>query len=112
MPKVVFLASARRDLKSIASYISREAANASVGKNFAARIVAQCNRIGALPGLMGRDRSDLVTGLRSKTFGNYVIFFRYGDDEGPRSRFVVANIVYGSRDLDAYFLDHDNEEEP
>jgi toxin ParE1/3/4 len=102
---VVFLASARRDLKSIASYISRESANAAVGKNFAARLVAHCNRIGALPSLMGRDRSDLLTGLRSSTFGNYIVLFQYVDEDGPRSHLHVVNVLHGRRDLEAFYAD-------
>src|SRR5437868_1226186 len=41
--------------------------------------------------------------FRSVTFGNYVIFLRYSDEDGPRSHLYVTRILWGSRDLDAYF---------
>ena len=38
--------------------------------------------------------------MRSAAFGNYVIFFRY-----TNGRFVVVNILYGRRDIEAFFAD-------
>ncbi len=61
---------------------------------------------------MGRPRPELRPGYRSITYGNYVIFLRYGDDEGPRSHLYIGNIVHGRRDLDAYFDGHPDEDAP
>ena len=111
MPRLIYRSTALRDLAEIAAYIEAESASRETAEAFVQRLTDHCERIAKLPGLIGRPREELRAGYRSKTFGNYVIFFRYGDDEGPRSRFVVANVLYGSRDLDAYFLEHHNEEE-
>jgi hypothetical protein len=34
---------------------------------------------------MGRPRPELGRDVRSTTFGNYVIFLRYADEDAPRS---------------------------
>ena len=53
--------------------------------------------------MIGRPRSELRPGYRSVIFGNYVIFIRYGNEDGPRSRLYIIRILHGARDLDAYF---------
>ena len=53
--------------------------------------------------MIGRPRSKLGPGYRSVTFGSYVIFLRYGNDDGPRSHLYIIHILHGARDLDAYF---------
>jgi plasmid stabilization system protein ParE len=55
---------------------------------------------------MGRARPELRPGYRSAVFGNYVIFLRYVDENGHlRAVLQVIHILYGARDLDAYFKD-------
>jgi len=61
--------------------------------------------------MIGRPRPELRADYRSVTFGNYVIFLRYGNDAGPRSHLYVIHILHGARDLDAYFNDAPNGEE-
>jgi toxin ParE1/3/4 len=112
MPRLVYRSTALREIADIAAYIEQESVSRDTADAFVQRLTDHCERIAILPGLIGHPREDLRPGYRSKTFGNYIIFFRYGDEEGPRSRVYVTNIVYGSRDLDAYFMEHDNEEEP
>lgn len=48
---------------------------------------------------------------RSLTFGNYVVFLRYGDDDGPRSHLYIIHVIHGARDLDAYFIQHGGEDD-
>ena len=60
--------------------------------------------------MMGRGRPELRPGYRSITYGNYVIFLRYADEDGPRSHLYVGNIIQGNRDLDAYFAAHQDDD--
>jgi toxin ParE1/3/4 len=53
--------------------------------------------IARLPGQMGRPRPELGRDVRSTTYGNYVIFLRYADEDAPRSHLYVTRIVHGAR---------------
>ena len=48
--------------------------------------------------LMGRARDELVPGVRSLTFGRYVVFF-----EPLPDGIDVVRVLHGSRDIDAIF---------
>ncbi len=61
---------------------------------------------------MGRARSELRPGYRSTVYGNYVIFLRYADEDGPRSHLYVVNVIHGARDVDALFASGPNEDDP
>ena len=50
--------------------------------------------------LMGRERDDLGSGVRSTVVGRYVIFYRYTSDE-----MIVLRIIHGSRDIPRVFED-------
>jgi toxin ParE1/3/4 len=52
---------------------------------------------------LGRD-------YRSIIFGSYVIFLRYAAEDGPRSHLYVTHIVHGARDIDVYFLQHEDDD--
>ena len=110
MPQLVYRAAALRDLADIAAYIERESGGRVVADDFVTRLTDYCENLATLPGLMGRDRSELRPGYRSTVFGNYVIFLRYVDETGPRSHLYVANVIHGARDLDAYFAAHRDED--
>ena len=105
MPKLVFRSTARKHLAGIARHIeresSREAADAFIDK-----IGSHCERLALLPGCLGRPRPELGKDYRSTPFGNYTIFFRYADVEGPRSHLHIVGIVSASRDIEAYLKDH------
>lgn len=107
MPQLVFRTAARRNLADIASHIERESGSRAVADDFTDRLLAYCEKLATLPGLMGHERSSLRPGMRSTVFGNYVIFMRYADESGPRSHLYVVNIVHGARDIDAYFAGDD-----
>lgn len=61
---------------------------------------AQCGKLAALPGMMGRARPELRPEIRSVPFKGYVIIFHYKGDD-----FVVVNILEGHRDIDGHFRD-------
>ena len=48
--------------------------------------------------LMGRNRDELATGIRSLAFGRYVVFF-----EPLPNGIDVVRVLHGSRDIDACF---------
>jgi toxin ParE1/3/4 len=98
--RLVYRASARRALAEIAAHIARESGSHAVAENFIDRLTAQCERIATLPGLLGRARPELGRDYRSIPFGNYVIFLRYADEDGPRSHLYVVHILHGARDID------------
>ena len=106
MPLLVFRSAASRDLASISDYIEQESGSLATAEAFTDKIVAYCEKLARLPTVLGRPRPELHPMYRSVTFGVYVIFFFYGDDDAPRSHFYVGNIIHGSRDLDAYFAAH------
>lgn len=102
MPKLVFRPAARKDLAEIARYIEREDSHEAAAA-FIGKIVARCKQIAALPGRLGRPRPELRKDYRSIPFGRYLIFFRYADEEGPRSHLYIIGIKHASRDAKKYF---------
>ena len=104
MPRLVYLTSALRDLAKIAGDIEDASQSRDVALNFIEKLTDHCERIAGLPGLLGRSRRELRAGYRSLTFGSYVIFFRYVDGETPREIMELIHVVYGARDMEAFFL--------
>ncbi len=100
MPRLVYLASARRDFAAILEYITRQSGSLAVGQGFVEAVRQQCRKLASLPGTLGRARPQLRHDIRSFAFRNYVIFFRYKNDT-----FEVVNVIEGHRDLVAYFWD-------
>jgi len=111
MARLVYRAAALRDLADIASYIERESGNRAVAESFVERLTNFCEHIASLPAAMGRPRPELRRDYHSITYGSYVIFIRYADEDGPRSHLYVGNIVHGRRDIDAYFVDHPDDDD-
>jgi len=99
--RLVYRAAARRALAEIAAHIARESGSRSVAENFVDRLVAYCEKLASLPGLLGRPRPELGRDYRSIPFGNYVILLRYADQDGPRSHLYVVHIIHGARDIEA-----------
>lgn len=98
MRKLVWLASARRDLANVLDYLTRESGSLPIAQGFVARLRHQCARLAELPGTLGRQRPELRPDIRSVPYQNYVIFFRY------RANTVeTVNILEGHRDVDGLF---------
>jgi toxin ParE1/3/4 len=98
MPTLRFTSRALDSIADIAAYIARSSGSRSTGQGFADRIRERCVALASLPGTLGRDRSELIPGLRSVAFKNYVIFFRYF-----RKDLEIITVLEGHRDIDAYF---------
>ena len=62
-------------------------------------IDAQCHVLGQYP-KMGRDRSDIVPGVRSFPVGNYLIFYRE-ISQGVE----IIRVLHGARNLDLIDFD-------
>ena len=104
VPRLVFLESAKRDLADIAARIERDSMSRATADTFIDKLIAYCQRLAALPGLLGRARPELRAAYRSVTFGNYVIFLTYESEGiGPRDLLKIVHVLWGARDLDAYF---------
>ena len=98
MPRLVFTHAAQLNLIEIADYIEGRSGSTETAERFCNKLIAKCRRLARLPVQMGRPRPELLLGLRSTPYGNYVIFFRYVDDA-----FEVVNILEGHLDIDARF---------
>jgi toxin ParE1/3/4 len=109
VPRLVYRAAALRELARIAAHIERESGSREAAEAFVDKLTAYCEHIASLPAMMGRPRPELRAGYRSVTYGSYVIFLRYADEEGPRSHLYIGNIIHGRRDLDAYFAEHQDD---
>lgn len=91
MPQLRFTENAERDLADIGNFIARD--NPINAARFVARVEEHCQLLAAHP-LLGRARDELVPGLRSLTFGRYVIFYRALDDGAE-----IVRVLHGARDL-------------
>jgi len=98
VPRLVFTHAAQLNLIEIADYIEGRSGSTETAERFCNKLIAKCRRLARLPVQMGRPRPELLLGLRSTPYGNYVIFFRYVDDA-----FEVVNILEGHLDIDARF---------
>jgi toxin ParE1/3/4 len=94
----IYLLTAQDDFTAILEYITIESGSLRTGQAFIAKLRARCAHIASLPGTLGRDRSEILAGLRSVTQSGYVIFFRYRD-----RHMEVINVLHGSRDVAAHF---------
>ena len=69
---------------------------------FTGEIIAKCEHVAALAGLLGRARPELRADIRSIPFKSYLIFFRYLPSETDREVVEIVNVLEGHRDLFTY----------
>lgn len=110
MPRLIYRKKAQRDIAEIGTFIGRESKNRAVGKAIIDKITRYCEHLAQLPGLLGRPRPEYGRDYRSVTFGSYVIFLRYAGKGSERRDLYIMHILHGSRDMDAYFSEHPDEE--
>lgn len=91
MSTLRFTEGAERDLVDIGNFIARD--NPTNAAQFIERLEEHCELLAAHP-LMGRVRDALVPGLRSLSFGRYVIFYRALDDGVE-----IVRVLHAARDL-------------
>jgi toxin ParE1/3/4 len=95
MNRVRLSLAASRDLEEIEDYISQDNPDAAVRLILIIR--EKCELLSQQPGI-GRDRSDVLYGLRGFPAVNYVIFYR------PASEGIeVVRVLHGARDIPELF---------
>lgn len=100
MRRLIYLTSARDDLADILRYIAQESRDIAIGQAFVAKLMARCDHLAVLPGVLGSHRPELRDDIRSLSHQGYVIFFRYEADWVE-----IVNILHGRRDINHYFAD-------
>jgi len=98
--RLVYLASVRRDLLDILTYVAEESGSVAVAQRFVAQLRSRCHALASKPGTLGRARPELHPDIRSVAHKGYVIFFCYAEDQ-----LQVVNILEGHRDIDSYDSD-------
>ncbi len=98
MYKLSYTEQAKLDLFAIQKYISKESGSAKIAYGFTKKLREKCKELASITGIIGRDRPEIMIGLRSHAFGNYVIFFRYVEQT-----FEVVTIIEGHRDIETHF---------
>jgi toxin ParE1/3/4 len=93
-----FSAAAKDDLDSIAEYIARESGSRRVAERFTRSLRDKCRQLARAPFQMGRARPELRADLRSHSYRNYLIFFRY-----IRDVIEIVNVLEAHRDISAFF---------
>lgn len=93
--KIVFSEEADSDLLHIVAYLAVR--NRTAALNLANSIDLKIGNLAHFP-FMGRERDALSPGLRSIVVENYVVFYRFADDE-----LFVVRVLDGRRDIDAEF---------
>lgn len=88
------------DLAEIGEYLARESRSRATADAFTDRLITHCEKLAASIGTLGVARPDLGFDLRSLPFGNYTIFFRYGQDV-----LEIVNILESHRDAYRAFRD-------
>ncbi len=98
MYQLRYLEQAKADFIQIKRYISRESGSNEIAIRYTEQLRQQCRRLAELPGTMGRARPELMEGIRSLPYGNYVILFRYNG-----SFVEIVSIIEGHRDVEGLF---------
>ena len=99
MRQLRFTPKAVQDLLEIFDYIADTSGSFETARKFVAEIELQCAKFARLSSLVGRPRPELRPDLRSAPFGNYIIFFRYPDEDSLE----IVHLIEGHRDIPAMF---------
>ncbi len=102
MPKRIlrFTPAARRDLVHIYRYIADQSGSMATARVFVQKLRTKCSDFARLPAIMGKSRSELGRDIRSFSYKNYVLLFRYSDN-----RLEIVRIIEGHRDIEAMYDD-------
>ena|SRR5436305_1858530 len=98
MYQLRYLKRARADLIEIKTYIAKQSRSNDVANRFMEKLRDQCQKLAELPGTIGRTRPEIMEGLRSFPYGNYIILFRYNGDF-----LEIVSIIEGHRDIEGLF---------
>jgi toxin ParE1/3/4 len=98
LPRLRYSATARTDLAEIYRYIREQSGSGAVALRFVEQLRGKCSELAEAPIQMGRARPELRADLRSHSYGNYLIFFRY-----VRDVLEIVNVLEAHRDVGALF---------
>jgi len=88
---------AEADLRAIGDYIAQDNPDRAV--SFVEEIVDRCLKIGHNPSAFALVPRYAHLGIRKRSFGNYLIFYRASDEAVE-----VLHILHAARDFDAVLL--------
>ena len=71
---------------------------------FIAAIVAKCEKLASLPGMLGTARADLAQDVRSTPFKGYILYFRYDAET-----LEILGVLDARRDAMAHFANDDTD---
>lgn len=97
MGRLVVRPQALTDLDDIFDYIAEDSLDRAIA--FVRKLYGQLEKLATSPG-MGRRRDQLLSGLRSFPYGNYLIFYIPLDNGVD-----VVRVLNGARDIEALFQD-------
>ena len=97
---------ARADVNALVDYIAVSSGSALVALRYINRIQARCQKIGDAP-RGGRQRDDLMPGLRTVTFERSAIIGYVIEENKVR----ITNVFHGGRDFEALLRDAGKAEE-
>ena len=95
MNSIHYSPEATKDLEDIFGYLKEHSVTAA--EKLAESIDQRTAILAAHPGI-GRDRGDLIDGLRSILIGKYVLFFRL-----TPTTLEIVRFLHGARDIDSIF---------
>jgi toxin ParE1/3/4 len=95
MNTVHFSPEAEQDLRDIFDYLNAHSQTAA--EQLADSMDQRIAILAAHPAI-GRDRGDLIKGLRSVAIGRYVLFFRLNS-----TTLEIVRFLHGARDIDSIF---------
>ncbi len=88
---LVFSSDAEADFEQIGDFIAKDNLDAAI--SFVQRLRQRCRQIAEFPGI-GRRRSDLRSGYRSVTEGEYIILYVASSDTVE-----IVRVLHGKRDI-------------
>jgi toxin ParE1/3/4 len=97
MGRLVVRPQALADLDDIFDYIAEDSLDQAIA--FTRKLYGQMETLAANPG-MGRSRSELLPGLRSFPYGNYLIFYIPLNDGAD-----IVRVLNGARFIESLFKD-------
>jgi len=98
MRRLVITTAARRQLAEVTTYIARESGSRASAMAFRSKLLDKCQALALLPGTLGTERLELASAVRSTPVGNYLIFFKYGNNV-----VTIVAVLHASRDAVSQF---------
>ena len=99
MRRLIYTSSAEDDFAAIALHLIEQTLDEVATEAFVRKLRERCRRLASLPGILGSARPELRPDIRSTPAGNYVIFFRYQDDDTME----IVQVLEGHRDIQRHF---------